>query len=166
MLTFLALHTLLAQLPPSPDNVTEFAGALLAAVMSGQWPIVAAMVLVAAVWGARKLAPRWAFFATDEGAFTLNLLTSFVLALSTALFAKAAITGALLLKALEMSFLAAGGWAALTKFLVPLLLRIPFLANMFARGSASTAIVEAERAGLAAAVVAKSPTSDEIANGP
>lgn len=156
------------ELPPSPDNVAAFAQKLFEAVMGGQWAIVVAMALVGIIWGARRVVGRWAFFKTDEGAFTVNLSSSFTLAIATTLFASgwAGVTGAVLLKALEVSFLAAGGWAALTKFLFPLLARIPALATVFGpKADGPALVVEAQKAGLEAAAATNPPTSDGIANG-
>jgi hypothetical protein len=152
---------------PTPENIGAFAQAVLDAVMGGKWAVLVGLVLVAIVWGLRKfVVPKAPFFATDEGAFSVNLVASFALALATALAAGgfAAVTWPVVLKALEVAFLAAGGFAAVTKFLVPLLMRIPFVASFFSRGSATEAVTAAQKQGLAAAVVAKTPTSDEIAN--
>lgn len=167
MLRLFLLAQAAADTIPSPDNLGDFARALLAAVMGGQWAVLVGLVLVAVVWAARKfLAPVAPFFATDEGAFTLNLLTSFLLAIATAVTAGglAAVTWPVALKALEVSFLAAGGFAAVKKFALPLLMRIPWFAALVSRGTAAAAVTQAQKLGLAAAVTAKSPTSDEIAN--
>lgn len=155
--------------PPAvatPENFDAFSKAVIAAVADGKWPAVAALALVAAVWALRKfIAPSAPFFATGEGGAVLNVLTSFAGAIATALFTGVTFTPALLWTSLQLSLLASGGWSLL-KYLLPLLLKIPFLATIFARGSAPAAVSDAEKKGLAAAVVAKPPKSDELANGP
>jgi hypothetical protein len=154
----------LAQLSaPTPDNFGEFVQAVLGAATSGQWALVAAFVLVAVVWGLRKL--PWPPLKTPEGGAVLNILTGFAGAFLSALVGGAAFSWALVLTSLQVSVLAAGGWSLLKSLVFPLLLRVPAFAKLFSRGSAAEAVTAAEKQGLAAAVVAKAPTSDEIANG-
>ncbi len=151
----------------SPENLGQFAELVIKAAQGGQWQMLAALALVAAVWGARKWgAPSLPFLGTPEGGAVLNIATGFSGALLTAAIGGTPITWALVWASFQVSVLAAGGWSLFKSLLLPLLLKIPFLANLFARGDAKAAITEAEKAGLAAAVVAKPPTSTDIANGP
>lgn len=97
---------------------------LYQAVMSGQGALAAALALVAAVFVLRKfVAPMVPFFGTDAGGALLVLLTSETGALLTAVAAAGGkfehVTGALLLKALQVGFAAAGGWAVLKKLVAP-----------------------------------------------
>lgn len=98
----------------------------------------------------------------------LNLATGFSGAFLTALVAGTPFTWGLVWASFNVSLLASGGWGFLTSLVFPLLLKIPFLAKLFSRGSAADAEAKAKAAGIAAAnaIVAKQPTSDQIANGP
>jgi hypothetical protein len=147
----------------TPDDPGAFFRLLVDAALAGRWPLVVAIVLVGVVWAFRKLlAPKVPFFGTGAGAAVLNLLTSFSLALVTPLLAGVSFTWAMCWVALQASLVAAGGWSLLTH-LLPL---IPGLGNLFARGDAAAITAKAEKAGLAAAVLAKPPNSMDIANGP
>lgn len=150
----------------SPENLDQFLKLVLSAAAAGKWSSLAALALVAGVWALRKfVAPKAPFFATGEGGAVLTVLTSFVGALATAVLAGTALTGSLVWGSLQVALLAAGGWS-LAKHLLPLLLKVPALAALFARGSAPVAVAEAQKEGLAAAVVAKAPKAEDIANGP
>lgn len=145
----------------TPDDPASFVQLLVDAALSGRWPLVVALALVALVWALRKfLAPQVPFFGTGGGAAVLNVATSFSFALATPLLAGVTFTWSLLWVALQASLVAAGGWSLLSH-LLPL---IPGLGNLFARGDATASIAKAEK--LAAAVAATPPTSDSIANGP
>lgn len=151
----------------SPDSLQQFAELVINAAKSGQWAMLAALGLVAVVWAVRKWgAPKLPFLATPEGGAVLNLATGFSGALLTALLGGTPFTWGLAWASLQVSILAAGGWSLFKSLLLPLLLKVPFLANLFARGDAATAITEAKKAALAAAVVAKPPKSTDVANGP
>jgi hypothetical protein len=162
MLTFL----LLAQAVPDPDtNLEVFLKLILDSAAGGQWAMLGALLLVGGVFLARKtLAPKVPFLATPEGGSLLNLLGSFgsalVLALTGTPFSWALVWAVLL------SVLSTGGRAFVKNLLWPMLLRIPALANLFGRGDAAEATAKAQKAGLAAAVVAKAPKADDVANGP
>ncbi len=153
----------------TPDNLSQFVGMVVDAAKGGQWPMVAALALVAAVWALRKFgAPKVPFFATSQGGAVLNLATGFSGAFLTALVAGSPFSWGLVWSAFNVSLLAAGGWGLASSLLFPLLMKIPFLANIFARGDAAKIEAEAKAAGLAAAnaIAGKPPTSDLIANGP
>lgn len=150
----------------TPDALDKFLSLVLEAAVAGKWSSLAALGLVAAVWALRKfIVPKAPFFATGEGGAVLTILTSFVGAVATAVLAGAAFSGTLVWSSLQVALLAAGGWS-LVKHLLPLLLKAPFLAKLFARGDAATAVTKAEKEGLAAAAGARTPKSDDIANGP
>lgn len=158
---------LFVQLAVTPDNLADFAGLVLKAAQSGQWPMVAALALVAVVWAIRKWGtPAIPFLGTPEGGAVLNLATGFSGALLTALMSGTPFTWSLAWASLQVSILAAGGWSLFKSLLWPLLLKVPFIAGLFARGAAAAVVTEAQKKGLAAAVVAKPPTSTDIANGP
>lgn len=158
---------LFAQLAVSPENLGEFVALVLQAAQGGQWPMVAALALVAVVWAARKWgAPQVPFLGTPEGGAILNIATGFAGAFLTALMGGTPFTWGLLWASLQVSLLAAGGWAMLKSLVWPLLLRVPFIANLFSRGDAAVVVTDAQKAGLAAAVVAKPPKPTDIANGP
>jgi hypothetical protein len=160
----LASAVALAQVA-TPDDPAGFVQLLVDAALHGRWPVAVALVLVALVWAIRKLvAPKVPFFGTGAGGAVLNIATSFSVALATPLLAGVTFTWALLWVALQASLTAAGGFSLL-KYLLPL---IPGVAGIFARGDAAAEEAKAKAAGLAAAnvIVAKQPSSDQIANGP
>lgn len=91
------------------------------AVMGGQWTLVAALALMLVVFALRKFgAARLPWLASDAGGAVAVLLTSVLGAVATALTAGEVLSPALLLKALQVGFAAAGGWAVLKKALLPL----------------------------------------------
>lgn len=94
---------------------------LFAAVMGGQWALVAALALVATVFVLRKyVSPKVPFLASDAGGVLLAFVGSAAGGMATAFAAGQPFTWALLLKVVQVAFLAMGGFAALKKFLAPL----------------------------------------------
>lgn len=146
----------------SPENIEVFLGLVLEAIRSGQWALVAALLLVVAVFLVRKTV-KAPFLATPEGGALLNLAGSFASGLVLA-FTGTPFSWALVWTVL-LSVMASGG-RSLIKSLLPLLLRIPFLAQAFGRGSAAEVEDAAKKAGIAAAVGARAPKSEDIVNGP
>jgi hypothetical protein len=143
------------------ESPSDFVQLLVNAALSGRWPLVAALVLVGLVWVGRKLlAPKVPFFATGAGGAVLNLLTSFSVALATALLPGTAFTWSLLWVALQASLVAAGGWSLL-KYLLPL---VPGLGSLFARGDAAASIASSEKVGLATEPPARK--AEDVVNGP
>lgn len=158
------LAALLAVLEPSTATLPELAKALFDAVMSGQWFLAASVALVLLVMGLRSL--PWAPLKTDAGGVLLNFGTSLGLALATVAVAGVAFTGPVFWTAFNLAATGAGLYTLAKKLAWPLLLKIPFVAALFPPKADGPALVTAaQKAGLAAAVVAKAPTSDEIANG-
>ncbi len=151
----------------TPDQLDLFFKLVLGAATAGKWAQLAALALVAVVWALRKfIAPKMPFFGTGEGGAVLTVLTSFAGAFATTLLAGAAFSWPLVWSSLQVAFLAAGGWS-LAKHLLPLLMKVPFLAALFPPKSNGPGLVaEAQKIGLANAVAAKSPTSDELVNKP
>lgn len=150
----------------TPETLDQFLQLVLGAVSAGKWSSVAALALVAAVWAVRKfIAPKAPFFATGEGGAVLTIASSFVGAFATAVLAGTPFTWVLVWSSLQVALLAAGGWSLL-KHLLPLLLKIPGLGAFFAAGDATASVAKSEKEGLAAAVVAKTPKPEDIANGP
>lgn len=160
--------SILAVVDPTTAAPLELARALFAAVMSGQWFLSAALGLMLIVLGLRQL-PIPAL-KTDAGGVLLNLGTSLSLALATAALAGASFTWPAFWVALNMAATAAGVYTLLKKlalplFLkIPLLLKIPFLAALFPP-KADGLVLATDAARLAAAVTAKTPTPEDIANG-
>lgn len=156
----------------SPDNLGQFSQLVIQAAADGKWPMLAALALVGVVWGLRRfVVPQASYFQTKEGGVILNLLTSFAGAVGTMLIAPGVnFTWGLMWTAFQLSVGASGIWTLfgplVEKYIWPLLLRVPFLAKLFARGDATRVISEAEKKGLAAAATAKTPKSEDIANAP
>lgn len=163
MLTFLLFAQ--AVVPDPNTNLELFLKLLLDTASSGQYAVLGALLLVGGVSLARQfLAPKVPFLATPEGGSLLNLVGSFgsglVLALTGTPFSWALVWSVL------VSVLSTSGRAFVKNFLWPMLLRLPPVAKLFARGDSKAAIAGAEKKGLAAAVVAKPPKPEDIANGP
>lgn len=163
MLAFLFLAQ--AVVPDPTTNLELFLKLILDAASSGQYAMLGALLLIGGVFLVRQfLAPKVPFLATPEGGALLNLFGSFgsglVLALTGTPFSWALVWSVLL------SVFSTSGRAFVKNLLWPMLLRIPFLAKLFSRGDAAAAEAKASKVGLAAAVDAKAPTSQDIANGP
>jgi hypothetical protein len=115
---------LLAQIDPSAD-LAAFARMILAAALSGNWPLLVVLALIGAVELFRRLAP-WPWSKTRFAGWAALLLFSALGALGTALLAGGAFTWGLAATALGIGFTAAGGYQALKDFL-PIVLQ--WLAN-------------------------------------
>ncbi len=138
----------------TPENLEAFLGLVVAAIKGGQWPLVAVLVLILGVWAIRKfLGPKYPALQTGAAGASLNILAGFLTAVGVSLIGGIPFTWALAGSALLSSV--AAGWFSLASAFFP---------NLFSRGDASAEIAKAEK--LAAAVVAKPPSSTDIANGP
>lgn len=103
----------------NPD-VIEIARLALEAARSSNWALVVALALVAAVWAVRKLvAPKVPFFNTDPGAVLLTFVGSGAGALASSLLAGAVFDGELVLTAVKVALIAAGGFVVVVKKLGP-----------------------------------------------
>lgn len=109
-----------AGLPDLDKDPGGFAAHLLAAARGGQWRVLAALMLVAVVWLARRFGARAVpWLATDRGGVLLVLLLALVGGVATALADSAAISFGLLVNSVSMALTAAGGWAMVKKLLAP-----------------------------------------------
>lgn len=149
----------------------QFLDALLAGSLSWTNALaVGVLILVVAALkvGLAKLHP---FFTTASGTILINVVTSGLTAAALAFMAGAAFKWVLLGGALAASIKAAGG-VSLLKHLLPLvpgltdlLLKLPFVSKLFPpKGDAPALVTEAQKAGLAAAVAAKAPSPESVAN--
>lgn len=153
---------LFAVVDPAAAAPLELARALFDAVMSGQWFLSASLALMLIVLGLRQLPVP--FLKTDAGGVLLNFGTSLSLGLATTALAGASFSWPMFWVALNLAATAAGVYTLLKKLALPMLLKIPFLAALFPPKADGLALVtDAQK--LAAAVVAKAPTPEEIANG-
>jgi hypothetical protein len=140
----------------TPENLEAFLGLIVAAIKGGQWPLLSILTLILGVWAIRKyLGPKHPALLTGAAGASLNILAGFLTAVGVSLIGGIPFTWALAGSALLSSV--AAGWFSLASALLP---------GTFKRGDAPASITAAEKAGLAAAVTAKPPTSDSIANGP
>jgi hypothetical protein len=102
-------------------DLFTLAAQLYQAVTSGNWFLLAAFALVAAVFGARKfLTPRVPFFASDSGGVLLTFLGALGGGLATALAAGENMSWVLALASAKVAFVAMGGYSALKKAFMPL----------------------------------------------
>lgn len=136
----------------TPDSLEVFAGLVVKAIQNGQWAVVVALAIVAGVWGVRKvLGPKYPVLESGRAGAILNLVGSFGSGLAVAA-AGAPFSWAMVLSVV-LSLMTSGGWSLVRNLL-------------FGRGEAPAAITAAQKEGLAAAVVAKTPKAEDIANGP
>lgn len=100
-----------------PDgDPTGFALQVFEAVQKGNWKFAASLVLIALmVFGRKTLGPKVPFLATHFGGICMNLALSFVGSISIALAAGKHIDANVVISALTMAGLAAGGWHAVFK---------------------------------------------------
>jgi hypothetical protein len=140
----------------TPENLEAFLGLIVAAIKGGQWPLVAILTLILGVWAVRKfLGPKYPALQTGAAGAALNILAGFLTAVGVSLIGGIPFTWALAGSALLSSI--AAGWFSLASAFFP---------DAFKRGDPAAIVTKAEKAGLAAAVVAKPPRSTDIANGP
>jgi hypothetical protein len=116
-LSVLASVALLGQaVAPDPEQVGEFARLLIGAASSRNWPLLAALVVVLAVYLVRRFAAaRVPWLGTDRGGAVLVLATSLAGALASALLGGAGLSLPLLLEALSVAVSAAGGFNLVKK---------------------------------------------------
>ena len=117
--SFLATAFAAGAVARDDGSLLDLAKPVLAAVMSGQWVLGAALALVFVVAGARRyLVTHVHFLGTDAGAAVLTLVGAFGGALATALAAGASVTAGLMWTALGVATAAAGGYSLVRKLLV------------------------------------------------
>lgn len=102
-------------------DVLGLAKQLFDAVMHGQWALVAALALAAAVFALRKLGSKVPFLASDAGGVLLTFFGALAGGLANSFAAGEGFSLALLFKSAQVAFLAMGGYAALKKLFAPLL---------------------------------------------
>jgi hypothetical protein len=118
-LSMLASVALLGQvLAPDPEQTGTFLKLLLDAVSSRNWPLLAALVVVLAVYLVRRFATsRIPWLGTDRGGAVLVLVTSLAGAVATAQAGGAGLSLPLLVEALSVALSAAGGFNLAKKLL-------------------------------------------------
>ena len=131
----------------------------LKAAKSGNWALLAAVVVMLLVVLARKLgAKKFPWLAGDAAGVALAFVMSAAGVLATALAADSPMSWALMLGALKIAWSAMGGYVAAKKLLLPLLRKVPYLGALLPAASDPAVVVaEAEKAG-ADAVAAKPST--------
>lgn len=107
--------------PALPDPEADgmgFLKTIVDAAMSRNWAWLAALALVAVVWALRRFAGgKLPWLKTDRGGAVLVLATSVVGALATSLGAGKALGGEVVLQAVYVGFMAAGGFTWLKRML-------------------------------------------------
>lgn len=107
-------------IPDLDKDPGGFLASILAAAKSGQWRLLAAGLLMALVWAARRFgAKAWPWLATDRGGAALVMLLAILGGIATTLGASDTITFGLFVNSLSVAFTAAGGWAILKKVAAP-----------------------------------------------
>jgi len=103
---------------PNPEQLEEFARLLLDAVTSRNYALLAALVVVVLVYLLRRFGGRFIpFFNTERGGAMLVLCVSLAGAVANALAAGAPFSVALLLTALQVGLMAAGGFTIIKRIL-------------------------------------------------
>jgi hypothetical protein len=117
-------------LDPDALGLEALARLALTAVNDGNWPLVLALALVAAVWLVRKtVAPKVPFLASDVGGGLLALAGGVTGAVASALLGGGVLSAPLLLAGLKVGFMAAGGWSTLKRLAVWALPKLKALAT-------------------------------------
>lgn len=117
-MTFLVLAQ--AAVQPDPEQAGAFVKLLVDAASSRNWPLLAALVVVALVWAVRRFgAARLPWLGTDRGGAVLVLATSLAGAVATALAGGAGLSLPLLVEALAVAVSAAGGFNLVKKLAAP-----------------------------------------------
>ena len=133
---------------------------VIGAAKAGHWTLFAALLLAGGVLLLKRfLAPRYPLFATKPGVWLLALAGALVPPLISAAATLSLPSGAAVLAALGVWFTSIGGIPAVADALLPLLLKIPFVAKLAPPTKAE--VVKFEPAPAVAPV-----KSDDIANGP
>jgi hypothetical protein len=122
---------------PSPEDLGSFLLEAARQVAAGNWSSVAALAIVALVFGLRKLGAKlWPWLATDAGGVVTLFVSTALLAVAAPLYAGTAVGQAALVGALSAALSAAGGWAAIRKVLRGVLpLITPYVARLPVVGS-------------------------------
>lgn len=127
-ISFLALGICILSLGAAlalPTTLDGFLQLIWSAGHDGNWPLLAMIGLIGAVYGSRKLlAKKFPWLTSDMGGTVLALLVSFLGGAAAAFAPGAVFNGALVLSALKMGFLAIGGYGVLKKLLHPLFVRL------------------------------------------
>lgn len=113
--------TAAATVPDPGDDPGGFLSAVYDAVRGGKWLGAVALLVVALVWAARRWGGKMVpWLRTDRGGAVLALAVSVLGALANAVLAGEGVPGwGVLWSALQVGFLAAGGFAVVKKILRP-----------------------------------------------
>ncbi len=108
-----------AAVPADPySNGGLFLERVLEAVKSSNWRMLAALAVIALVYAARRWASRvWPWLATDRGGAALVLATAMLGAVVNTWGAGKAMSLQMVLSALQIGFLAGGGYAVVKKLI-------------------------------------------------
>lgn len=135
-----------------PANLEVFVGLLAKAFSNGQYALTAVLGLIAAVFGVRKfLGPKYPALQTGRGGAVLTIAASALSGIALKILSGVPFSWALVATVAIGSV--AAGWFSLSN-------------SLFKRADAPAIIAATEKQALAAAVGAKSPTVQDIANGP
>jgi hypothetical protein len=103
------------------DELVIFVKPVMAAIQSGDWPLVIALAVIASVSLIKKFGgDKIPWLKTDEGGATLVLITAITGAIGNSLASGAPLNWGLILTGVKVGFTAAGGYAVTKKILKPL----------------------------------------------
>lgn len=112
---FFVLTPLLVAATGSTDPLAD----LVAAARGGDGRVIAAALLTLAMTALRDFRGGIKWFSGDRGGVLFLFLMSFLGALATSLGAQAPIDGTLVISALQIGLLAAGGYTAVKRLIAP-----------------------------------------------
>ena len=101
------------------DDPIGVLGGLVDAVRSGQWRLVAALLLSLIMLGMTRMRTKIKWFRGDRGGAVLVMLVSLCGALSTSLLTEAPIDFKMMLGAVGTTFTAVGGYTWIRRLLWP-----------------------------------------------
>jgi hypothetical protein len=105
---------------PSIDSPESIVTAVLEAVGTGNWRLLAALAVIVVAFVARKaIGLRFAWVRTDGGGFLLNWIASFGVVVAPVIYAGKAWSLSLAVSLVSLSLTASGGYVALKKAIGP-----------------------------------------------
>lgn len=113
------LFFMFAPLLIAATGSTDPLGDLVTAARDGDGRVIAAALLVLVMTALRDFRGGIKWFSGDRGGVLFLFLMSFLGAFATSLTAQAPIDGTLVISALQIGFLAAGGYTAFKRLMAP-----------------------------------------------
>lgn len=105
---------------PDPSDPSAFVAALSSAITAHRWSVLAALLVIALVWLARRYGPmKWEWLRGDRGGAALALVGSILVTLATDIASGKSFSALWLMDALMLGMTAAGGYSVVRKLIAP-----------------------------------------------